>query len=125
MLDHLLGFTSALRPLFLLSGREGANSCLPLPPPLTLPEGFRRTVCAKRPADWEALQTFLGSELPWERAIEGRRVAQWGARYDYEQQCVDLRRVEDIPKALRSIFPEVGESVERCSQGGELELWTS
>ena len=32
-------------------------------------------------------------EIPWEYAIEGRRVAQWGVRYDYDKQCVDLTPV--------------------------------
>ena len=25
--------------------------------------------------------------IPWERALEGRRVAQWGVRYDYTNQA--------------------------------------
>ena len=87
---------------------------MPLPPPLALPNGFGRTAYAKRPADWEALRSFLASaELPWERAIEGRRVAQWGCRYDYEKQCVDFEKVAEISEALRKIFPE-------ALRGGEM-----
>ena len=45
--------------------------------------------------------------IPWEQAIEGRRVAQWGVRYDYSKQCVDLTPVASIPDELRQWLPEV------------------
>ena len=40
--------------------------------------------------------------LPWERAIEGRMVCQWGVRYDYDKQCVDHTNVGPIPQFLLS-----------------------
>ena len=38
--------------------------------------------------------------IPWERAIEGRMVCQWGIRYDYNKQCVDFTLVKPIPQFL-------------------------
>ena len=38
--------------------------------------------------------------VPWERASEGRRVAQFGYRYDYSTHSVDLRPVAPMPTIL-------------------------
>ena len=55
------------------------------------------------------------SVVPWELSAEGRRVAQWGFRYDYGKQKVDAtRRVPGFPAWAYSIlgvdaetFPQV------------------
>lgn len=107
------------RPLFLVSGqdRSGGRNCYsPLPGPLAFPDGFRRWCCAKSPTDWAKLKTWMEEmiSIPWERALEGRRVAQWGVRYDYTNQCVDLTPVATIPDFLRDFFPEVGPEFTQC-----------
>ncbi|CAK9051073.1 unnamed protein product [Durusdinium trenchii] len=107
------------RPLFLLSGQDlsgGRNSYSPLPAPLAWPEGFQRASVAKSPKEWSALKRWMEEcqEIPWEKAIEGRRVAQWGVRYDYTTQSVDLTPVLPIPPVLREIFPEVGAEFTQC-----------
>eukprot|EP00913_Durusdinium_trenchii_P007795 g7316.t1 len=92
------------RPLFLLSGQDlsgGRNSYSPLPAPLAWPEGFQR----------------LGKSdesQPSDDGRPGRRVAQWGVRYDYTTQSVDLTPVLPIPPVLREIFPEVGAEFTQC-----------
>ena len=55
------------------------------------------------------------SGVPWERAIEGRRVAQWGCRYDYGTQSVDTTTpVAPIPACLRGWLPGVDASYTQC-----------
>ena len=53
----------------------------------------------------DAIEHWLesaGSDIPWERAVEGRRVAQYGCRYDYAAQGVDLTPCPPIPEMLRA-----------------------
>ena len=106
------------RPVFLVSGQDhyGKNTYSPLPGSLALPEGFRRSCFAKSPEQWLKLQSWMevDTEIPWEHAIEGRRVAQWGVRYDYVKQCVDVTAVTAIPDVLRDFFPEVGPEFTQC-----------
>ena len=52
---------------------------------------------------WLQLRHWLlqpGAAIPWERAAEGRRVAQWGFRYDYMLHAVDKQPVGPIPDIL-------------------------
>lgn len=47
--------------------------------------------------------TAAAAVIPWERAVEGRRVAQWGWRYDYSKHCVDPQAVAAVPVPLREL----------------------
>ncbi|CAE7238448.1 unnamed protein product [Symbiodinium natans] len=107
------------RPIFLLSGQDrsaGRNTYSVLPPVLALPPGFAATAAAVAPSTWQELQRWLQEDtsIPWERAIEGRRVAQWGVRYDYDKQEVDLTPVASIPPKLRELLPQVGPGFTQC-----------
>lgn len=111
----------AKRPIFLVRGvdRCGKNVYAELPKPmpdLLAPPGLTQTLAAVTPATWEAFQLWLGhdTEIPWEKAIEGRRVAQWGVRYDYSRQKVDLTPVAPIPAKLRDFFPLAGPEFTQC-----------
>ena len=84
------------------------------------PSGFVRTESAVPAPRAAALLAWLESPpeesgVPWERAIEGRRVAQWGCRYDYETQYVDTTTpVAPIPACLREWLPGVDASYTQC-----------
>lgn len=58
------------------------------------------------PDQWSALEAWLAADasIPWEVATEGRRVAQWGYRYDYASHEVDLTPVAPIPPILRQLL---------------------
>ena len=56
------------------------------------PEGFIYAENVVAAELWAELEAWLGSDasmIPWEVATEGRRVAQWGFRYDYSSHSVD------------------------------------
>ena len=59
-----------------------------------------------KPAHWQELEAWLAEDgsIPWERAPEGRRVAQWGYRYDYSSHKVDRTPVEPIPHILTQLL---------------------
>jgi hypothetical protein len=48
-----------------------------------------------------------GSNMPWEISSEGRRVAQFGARYDFGRQEVDLS-CEDVPAVPPQLLSWLG-----------------
>eukprot|EP01046_Picozoa_sp_COSAG06_P080551 COSAG06_NODE_27821_length_585_cov_7.133745_1_plen_63_part_10 len=56
------------------------------------PVGLQYRKVASTPDQWSALEAWLAADasIPWEVATEGRRVAQWGYRYDYASHEVDL-----------------------------------
>lgn len=64
---------------------------------------------------WESLREWFESstEIPWETAIEGRKVAQFGFRYDYEAQAVDPNPVAPVPPILQEL-PGVGQNFTQC-----------
>ncbi|CAE8603191.1 unnamed protein product, partial [Polarella glacialis] len=68
--------------------------------------------------NWQELRRWLDSgdvcAVPWEKAREGRRVVQWGARYDYSKQAVDRTPVSPVPDRLRELLPGVGEEFTQC-----------
>ncbi len=70
------------------------------------PLGFQYREAASTPAQWNALEAWLAEDasIPWEVATEGRRVAQWGYRYDYASHMVDLSPVEPIPHILTQLL---------------------
>ena len=82
----------------------------PLPPGLTITP---HAITSEHSA---ALQHWLQHDtaIPWEHSIEGRRVAQFGVRYDYHQQCVDLTPVLPLPKVLRQWLPNVTSEFTQC-----------
>ena len=73
-------------------------------------------------ATWESFHEWLQEceEIPWEVAIEGRRVAQWGARYAYDLQTVVRTGLDGktdappLPETLREFFPDVGDEFTQC-----------
>ena len=72
------------------------------------PPGLTLTPDALRREHADALEHWLASPgIPWERAVEGRRVAQYGCRYDYEAQGVDLTPCAPIPEVLRKVSSHV------------------
>ena len=82
----------------------------PPPPGLTLTP---HAITAENSA---ALQHWLQHDtlIPWETSVEGRRVAQFGVRYDYETQCVDLTPVTPLPLVLRQWLPGVTAEYTQC-----------
>eukprot|EP01052_Picozoa_sp_SAG31_P047614 SAG31_NODE_9606_length_1251_cov_2.528646_1_plen_145_part_00 len=72
------------------------------------PSGFVYDESVVREADllWcTELQAWLASAAPpWEVATEGRRVAQFGYRYDYRKHCVDPTPVTPIPSLLHRLL---------------------
>ena len=82
----------------------------------SLPPGLTITPHAISPENSAALQHWLqhDSAIPWEQAIEGRRVAQFGVRYDYTTQCVDLSPVTPLPQVLRQWLPNVTAEYTQC-----------
>ena len=44
------------------------------------------------------------ASIPWEVATEGRRVAQWGYRYDYASHMVDPTPIDPIPPILAQLL---------------------
>jgi len=105
----------ANRPIYLAQGldRSGKNQYTPLPGPVP---GLTQTRSAVLPATWESFHDWLSrdTDIPWEKATEGRRVAQWGVRYDYSPQAVDLTPMAPIPARLRDFFPEAGLEFTQC-----------
>eukprot|EP00930_Biecheleria_cincta_P063302 TRINITY_DN48831_c0_g1_i1.p1 TRINITY_DN48831_c0_g1~~TRINITY_DN48831_c0_g1_i1.p1 ORF type:complete len:457 (+),score=54.45 TRINITY_DN48831_c0_g1_i1:90-1460(+) len=105
----------ANRPLFLVQGidKSNRNTYTPLPGRVA---GLSQTRSAVLPSTWNSFQRWLHEDaaIPWETAIEGRRVAQWGVRYDYARQEVDLSPVVPIPAKLRELFPEAGPELTQC-----------
>ena len=78
------------------------------------PTGFEYCADAVPEQVWLQLRSWLATDttIPWERAAEGRRVAQWGFRYDYARHCVESKPVAPIPIALAQLVPQTcGESV--------------
>ena len=70
------------------------------------PEGFIYAENVVAAELWAELEAWLGSDasVPWEVATEGRRVAQWGFRYDYSSHSVDETPVAPIPPLLRRLL---------------------
>eukprot|EP00933_Yihiella_yeosuensis_P000893 TRINITY_DN101432_c0_g1_i1.p1 TRINITY_DN101432_c0_g1~~TRINITY_DN101432_c0_g1_i1.p1 ORF type:complete len:220 (+),score=21.77 TRINITY_DN101432_c0_g1_i1:20-679(+) len=81
-----------------------------------LPRGFQHTQQAVSEAAWTELKEWLETEksIPWETAIEGRRVVQWGCRYDYDTQAVDPTPIAEIPALVRRLFPQAGSEFTQC-----------
>jgi alkylated DNA repair dioxygenase AlkB len=85
--------------------KKGEKDCI-LCPTGNIPDGFHLMDDAVSEACWERLRTWmeLNEEIPWEVAVEGRRVAQFGVRYSYVDQKVDHTPVAPIPEFLREMF---------------------
>lgn len=75
----------------------------------TPPDGFYLEYDAVAEASWERLQEWMKKDksIPWEIAIEGRRVAQFGCRYSFTDQKVDHTPVAPIPNLLREVLPHL------------------
>ena len=84
--------------------------------PQRSPTGLQYIEGAVSPALWGELQVWLVSDpqIPWERAVEGRRVAQWGYRYDYQVHDVDRTPVAPIPPALRKLIARETSRFTQC-----------
>ena len=70
------------------------------------PPGLTLTPGALPHEHADALEHWLARspDIPWERAVEGRRVAQFGCRYDYVAQGVDLTPCAPIPEVLQKVY---------------------
>jgi DNA oxidative demethylase len=81
-----------------------------------LPTGLTITPNAISAEHSAALQHWLQHDkgIPWEKSIEGRRVAQFGVRYDYETQSVDLTPVVPLPNILRKWLPGITSEYTQC-----------
>eukprot|EP00931_Biecheleriopsis_adriatica_P042292 TRINITY_DN24103_c0_g1_i2.p1 TRINITY_DN24103_c0_g1~~TRINITY_DN24103_c0_g1_i2.p1 ORF type:complete len:413 (-),score=52.11 TRINITY_DN24103_c0_g1_i2:26-1264(-) len=103
------------RPLFLINGEDRSEKNVYSPFPGPVP-GLRQTRSAVLPTTWESFRQWLSqdADIPWEKAKEGRRVAQWGVRYDYSRQTVDLTPVAKIPARMREFFPQAGPHLTQC-----------
>ena len=92
----------------------------PPPPPgrrVAEVPGFHAVAGAVSPDAWAALEGWLDTDgtIPWERAREGRRVAQYGARYDYASQGVEAPgSAPSIPAILLQLLPEAGAGMTQC-----------
>ena len=80
------------------------------------PPGLTITPHAITPENSAALQHWLQHDqaIPWEVSLEGRRVAQFGVRYDYQSQHVDLTPVTPLPIVLRQWLPGVTAEYTQC-----------
>ena len=80
------------------------------------PPGLTITPNAITPENCAALQHWLQHDeaIPWEHAVEGRRVAQFGVRYDYQTQSVDLTPVTPLPHVLRQWLPGLTAEYTQC-----------
>lgn len=70
------------------------------------PPGLLYRENAATPEQWQEMHTWLveDASIPWEVATEGRRVAQWGYRYDYCSHKVDPTPVQSIPLVLTQLL---------------------
>lgn len=85
---------------------DSSSSCCVDLPAHACPPGLQYREAASTPAQWQALEGWLAADasIPWEVATEGRRVAQWGYRYDYGSHMVDTAPVEPIPHILTQLL---------------------
>ena len=83
---------------------SSSSSRVDLPP--DAPPGLQYREAAATHAVWQQLEAWLAedSRIPWEFAPEGRRVAQWGYRYDYSSHRVDRTPLEPIPNILTQLL---------------------
>ena len=86
------------------------------------PEGFVYTNEAASETSWTILKTWLESDflagalipIPWQIGAQNRKVAQFGFRYDYEKDIVDMTTPTDpIPQPLRELL-DIDPSFTQC-----------
>jgi len=75
---------------------------------------LRAWIAGQEPESKEVRSPTLGEEsIPWELSAETRRVAQWGFRYDYKTQDVDLSPMPALPEWVYDVL-QVDPSFEQC-----------
>ena len=82
---------------------------------MAAPDGFSYTDNAIPEATWSILKTWLDTDrlgdhddcipIPWELGVPNRQVAQFGFRYDYAKDCVDVTtHTVPIPPRLKELL---------------------